>query len=68
MTHFRAFLEEFHDFGVDVKALGGTHQPVGNLRNAFGGQAGVHFKGGIVFAIVVGRPVIGKLAKARNLG
>src|SRR5208337_4314153 len=63
-----ALLQEFHNFRMDVKARGHTHKSVGNFREAFGGQAGIDFKGGIVFAVVIGRPVIGQFAELRDFG
>src|SRR5271157_690887 len=53
---------------MDVKVRWHAHKSIGNFREAPGGEAGIDFKGGIVFAVVVARPVFGQLAKLGNFG
>ena len=68
VAHFRALFEQFHDFGMDVESGGRAHEAGGNFGDFFARQAGVDFERGIVFAVIVGRPVVRQLAKARNFG
>ena len=51
---------------MDVKARGRADEAGRNFGNFLAGEAGVHFEGGIVFAVVVGRPIVGQLAQVRN--
>src|SRR5208283_3156363 len=51
---------------MDVKARGSADEASRNFSNLLAGEAGVNFEGGIIFAVVVGRPVVRQLAERGN--
>src|ERR1035438_5169188 len=67
MAHFRALLQQLDDLRMHVETRWRTNEAIRDFRKFCAGQAGVHFKRGIVFSEMVWRPIIGKLAKIRSL-
>src|ERR1700746_564739 len=67
MPHLGALFEEFHDLRMNVEALGGTDESIGDFRQLFPREAAVPFIFRLVSAMRIRRPIFRQLPKVRDL-